>query len=653
MSDKASSDLDVFDGLAAKKSRPSGTAPAPLPSSRGPVPPPSPPSAPRQKTLLGLPAPVKPGAPPPPPAPSKPPAPPAARSSMPAPPPPPPIKTQTGGFPPPPPPPSMSGAPKPPAPPALPGVSAAPPPPPPPLAAPKGRDDDETTPIPTNKAPTVSAAPKPLAPPAPPPPPAAAKPGVDIDWDDEDEATQVFDKGIEDTARALLHSAPPPPPPAAGAPPPPPAAGAPPPAARAAGLVGRPLSVPPPSVPRAPLPPPPKATQPMPAAQATFDAPSPSITLPQQRGSRSGLWMIIAAVVVVGAAAAAFALMPKKGSLVVSVAGPGGKAIDGVQVFVDNSQRCDASPCQVTDLKSGVHFIKVVAAGYTTTAPKAVKINAGEESAENIELLRGSEGSGIKVTAEGAGLRLSVDGKDYGPLPQEIKDLSPGSHTVKIDGGERYESMEKQVTVEADKLLTLEPKLKVKKGLATIKAGANADGAKVLLVSGSERRPVPSLPLRVDITSDKPYSIVATKKGYSDYKQNIEFEDGQAERTFVVELGSGESASEEKPEKSEPTHSSAPSTPAPKAPTAPATPATPKEPAAPVAASGKGTLNINSIPVSNVILDGKPLGQTPKVGVSVSPGSHTVIFVHPEHGRKAKSVTVEAGKTAAAIVRFP
>jgi hypothetical protein len=39
--------------------------------------------------------------------------------------------------------------------------------------------------------------------------------------------------------------------------------------------------------------------------------------------------------------------------------------------------------------------------------------------------------------------------------------------------------------------------------------------------------------------------------------------------------------------------------------------------------------------------------------VSVSPGAHTVIFVHPEHGRKAKSVNVEAGKATAAIVRFP
>ena len=273
-----------------------------------------------------------------------------------------------------------------------------------------------------------------------------------------------------------------------------------------------------------------------------------------------------------------------------------------------------------------------------------------------MELVRGSEGSGLKVIAEGAGLKLSVDGKDYGPLPQEIKDLSPGTHTVKIDGGERYESMEKSITVEADKLTTLEPKLKVKKGLATIKAGSNADGAKVLLVSGSERRPVPSLPLRVDITSDKPYSIVATKKGFSEYKQNIVFEDGQAERTFVVELGGSSSADaadeKDKDTDSKPTPGKV-SGPGPG--TMPA-PAPDKEPVAdPKTApgSGKGTHNLNSKTVSNVILDGKPLGQTPKVGVSVSPGPHTVIFVHPEHGRKAKSVSVEAGKTAAAIVRFP
>ena len=86
---------------------------------------------------------------------------------------------------------------------------------------------------------------------------------------------------------------------------------------------------------------------------------------------------------------------------------------------------------------------------------------------------------------------------------------------------------------------TVEPKLRVKKGLATIKLGDNADGAKVLLVSGTERRPLPQLPITVDISVDKPYSIVATKKGFGDFEQRVAFEDGQAERTFVVNLAAG------------------------------------------------------------------------------------------------------------------
>jgi len=70
-------------------------------------------------------------------------------------------------------------------------------------------------------------------------------------------------------------------------------------------------------------------------------------------------------------------------------------------------------------------------------------------------------------------------------------------------------------------------------------------------------------------------------------------------------------------------------------------------------ASGQGTLNVNSIPVSNAILDGRPLGSTPKMGLSVAAGAHTVVFVHPEHGRKVVAVTVEAGQTAIAATRFP
>jgi serine/threonine-protein kinase len=65
-----------------------------------------------------------------------------------------------------------------------------------------------------------------------------------------------------------------------------------------------------------------------------------------------------------------------------------------------------------------------------------------------------------------------------------------------------------------------------------------------------------------------------------------------------------------------------------------------------------GTLNINSIPMANVVLDGRPMGSTPLVGLKVSPGPHSVMFIHPEHGRKSSGTTVKAGGTATVAVRF-
>ena len=72
---------------------------------------------------------------------------------------------------------------------------------------------------------------------------------------------------------------------------------------------------------------------------------------------------------------------------------------------------------------------------------------------------------------------------------------------------------------------------------------------------------------------------------------------------------------------------------------------------APVARE-QGALNINSIPLSKVVLDGRPLGGTPRVRVPVVAGYHTVVFIHSVRGRIEKQVHVEAGSTVLAAVRF-
>ncbi|MET0593074.1 MAG: hypothetical protein ABW133_10265, partial [Polyangiaceae bacterium] len=165
------------------------------------------------------------------------------------------------------------------------------------------------------------------------------------------------------------------------------------------------------------------------------------------------------------------------------------------------------------------------------------------------------------------------------------------------------------------------------------------------------------------IETSKNWTIEATKNGYEDLRQPITFED-RAEKVFVIALnersGSSVSAAADRPERTE-----RPERPAAVAAAAPAPrprpPAEPREPREPrpapagdddTAAGGNCTLNFNSIPVSNVLLDGRPLGGTPRLGVSTSAGTHTVIFVSPEEGRKSTQVSCKAGETRTVAVRL-
>ena len=63
-------------------------------------------------------------------------------------------------------------------------------------------------------------------------------------------------------------------------------------------------------------------------------------------------------------------------------------------------------------------------------------------------------------------------------------------------------------------------------------------------------------------------------------------------------------------------------------------------------------LNVNSIPVSNVLVDGRPVGQTPVLGLKVKPGAHSVVFISPDGKRVVRSTVVGAGRTATVAARL-
>lgn len=379
-------------------------------------------------------------------------------------------------------------------------------------------------------------------------------------------------------------------------------------------------------------PPPPSRTVPR------NDRPPPPAPVPafaRAAESKRGLYVAMGITVLVVGAALYF-LFGRTGGLTIAVSGPGGRPVDGVQVMIDGVKRCDNSPCRIEGLSPGAHLLRVGAKGYQETADQAVSVSAGEQATQNISLSAGASTS-IRVSALGSGLKLYVDGQEVGELPATAKNLAPGTHAVRVAGNDRYEPWQDKVTLDEGETKTIGPlKLAVLKGLATFKAGPGADGARVLL----DGRLVPELPATIEVPAGKQLTLIASKPGYSTYKRMVSFDDGVAEKTFEITMAEG---SEDATQPAVADRTPPPSHNAGTGRAAAPVPASP--PPAKGAAKGKAVLNMNSIPVSNVILNGRPLGPTPKVGVQVDPGPQTVVFVHPDFGRKVMSATVNAGET--------
>ncbi len=465
--------------------------------------------------------------------------------------------------------------------------------------------------------PIVAPPARPVPPPPPPAPPAplASKPlGMNMDWDDEeDEATHVFDK-VETRSLQTMEFVKAPPAPA---------------------VVLGPEA--PKSAPIEPVRPP---------AVSRFE-PTALLVTPR---SRTWLWATLTAVLlaVLGAVLVVL-LLPKTGRVVVTVTDETGASLSHVEIFIDGRKHCDSSPCILEPVTSGSHFVKVLAFEGTKeqSREQTVTVEARRDTAVAFRLPIAARRAptGLRVGGTQAGVKLVVDGKEIGPLPQELTDLAPGDHALRFSGGDRYQAIERQVVVVRNEMLDLGAMtLKVVKGKANIELAT--PGARVVLVSGADRRDLPKLPITLDIDTSKAWFLEATKLGYNDFRKAVEFDDGQAEKTFRVALDLKGVV---------PVVSLAPVPTVPVAPTvpptAPLTTSAPTESAAPV--RSEAFLTMNSIPPSQVYLDNRLLGMTPKIGYPVTPGTHIVKFVNLDlNVTRILTVTVGPGETKQAIAKL-
>ncbi len=464
-------------------------------------------------------------------------------------------------------------------------------------------------------------------------------------------------------------------------PPPPPASGAPGSFGRSSGFPGSPPSFPPPPVIN-PFPPalattpglglgnsahphpqprtmPPSAPPGLPHLPIPRPAPVPDFMPGQRRAmeatamvrppqNRTALFAALGVAGVVAIAGALF-LPSHPGRIVINVADTQGGAVNHVEIFVDGRKQCDTAPCVVDQVNAGPHDVKLLADGYDAPAVQTVNVESRKDATAAFTL-GSTAGTGIRVGGTQPGVKLYVDDKESGPLPQELRDLTPGDHVIKVAGSERYQPLEKHVSVERQKIQDLGTvTLKVLKGKATISLGT--PGARVFLVSGADRRELPMLPISVDIDTTKTWALEANKPGFSDYRQPISFDDGQAERTYVVSLDARSFGS-------------------PSPGDVPAASSVAGSGGARTSGSGRsggrsacrgrtrrrrrrGLPEHQLDPAVDVLPRWEILGSTPKVHVTVKPGSHTVKFVDSDDGlTKTVSVSVGAGETKPAVAKL-
>jgi hypothetical protein len=259
----------------------------------------------------------------------------------------------------------------------------------------------------------------------------------------------------------------------------------------------------------------------------------------------------------------------------------------GVPVMIDG-QPMGSTPLRAT-LRAGTHSLELLGGSERRQIPLTVA--AGAQVAQYIELRQAQVGTGqVEVRTEPPGARVAVDGQLRGTTPLTIDELTPGDHTVTLEGESR--SLSQHVTIEAGATNSLIMSL----------AGSPGDAPPSGWVSVTT--PVDTqLYENGRLIGNSRIDRIMMPAGRHEVEVVNETLQYRAKRTVDVAAGK-------------------------------VSPIKPEWP--------KGTLSLNALPWAEVWVDGEKIGETPIGNLSLPIGPHEIVFRHPELGQRTYAVSTLA-----------
>ena len=465
--------------------------------------------------------------------------------------------------------------------------------------------------------------------PPPLPPAPTSPPPLDMDWDDDGEATAVFDK-IEGVDGPSIASAP-------GMMP----------GSSSGGLAAPIVNTGAPS----PFDGPP-ATSPRPAADATAkldtvdSAQAATLTggaAPKEdRKSAAPLVIGLVATLLGLAVAAWFLLKPNPGTIRLATE-PG-----DVEVYLDGARvPASSSPFVLTAIEPEVtHILEVRKEGHRSWTQPIVVQSGQTFEVPTVRLApeggaAQADAGGFTLATEPTGASVFVDGqRQEGVTPISVTGLTAGAHRVRVERDGRG-TWEGQIVIVAGQTVAM-PSVELPRAEVRVSFRSTPTGAAVTLVSDGRERRIGQTPLEdIDVDLRRcPCQVRMSQAGFAPWEESLEVPAGEESHTVEATLrrarptGSGGSAGRRTPSGGDTTPTEMVET-------------TEMRPAA----TGPGTLRINTRPWSQVFVDGRLIGNTPQMNISLPAGSHRVTLVNPDFNiRRSISVQIQAGQTTTRVL---
>lgn len=228
-------------------------------------------------------------------------------------------------------------------------------------------------------------------------------------------------------------------------------------------------------------------------------------------------------------------------------------------------------------LKAGDHLLEVQTGGSATS--KTITVKANERIAEKLTFPEAGERGGLMITTYPSRAKIAVDGVPRGHAPVKVTDLSPGTHTLLVETS--FGEQEQDVVVQSGRVSQLSVPT-----VSWIKVTAPFE----LTVYDSGRL--------IGTTGSAPVMVAPGRRNLDFVNKSVglkirQFVDAVAGQVVTVPL--------ELP---------------------------------------SGMMNLYSDQPAEVLVDGKPVGQTPLPGLPVPLGSHEVVFRNARYGEVRYTVAV-------------